>query len=290
MLSFVVPAYNEELELPATIAEIRDAAQDRQYEIIVVDDASTDATSTVAQNAGAKIVSINRRQIAAARNAGARRARGEILFFVDADTKLKSSAMAAMPGMDHGSMPGMDHEHLMQVAAASQPAPVGANLQGMAIDPSGRWAYVTNQQASTVLEYAIDPSTGALSALSSPMIAAGSSPAFIALNPQGSYAYVANTGACTTSQYAIGAGGVLSALTPPSVPSGDCVANDAISFLAVDPSGGFVIVPDVTTPNTGSKVVHFAVAAGGGLTPFSPPTTSIASAQPERITFLTAYH
>ena len=88
MLSFVVPAYNEELELPATIAEIRDAAQDRQYEIIVVDDASTDATSTVAQNEGAKIVSINRRQIAAARNAGARRARGDILFFVDADTQI----------------------------------------------------------------------------------------------------------------------------------------------------------------------------------------------------------
>lgn len=88
MLSFIVPAYNEELELPATIASIRDAAQDRRHEIIVVDDASSDATARVAREAGAQLVSINRRQIAAARNAGARVARGDVLFFVDADTRI----------------------------------------------------------------------------------------------------------------------------------------------------------------------------------------------------------
>jgi glycosyltransferase involved in cell wall biosynthesis len=98
VLSFIVPAFNEELELPATIAAIRDAAQDRpasaeaaaggQYEIIVVDDASTDATAQVARDAGAQVVSINRRQIAAARNAGAHIARGDVLFFVDADTRI----------------------------------------------------------------------------------------------------------------------------------------------------------------------------------------------------------
>jgi glycosyltransferase involved in cell wall biosynthesis len=37
------------------------------------------------------VISINRRQIAAARNAGARAARGEILFFVDADTRIKQA-------------------------------------------------------------------------------------------------------------------------------------------------------------------------------------------------------
>lgn len=88
MLSFIVPAYNEELELPATLAAIGDAAQDRQCEIIVVDDASTDATAEIARQAGAQAVSINRRQIAAARNAGAHAARGDLLFFVDADTRI----------------------------------------------------------------------------------------------------------------------------------------------------------------------------------------------------------
>jgi glycosyltransferase involved in cell wall biosynthesis len=90
MISFIVPAYNEELELPSTIAAIRAAAFRvvQAYEVIVVDDASTDATSEIAGMAGARVISIHRRQIAAARNAGARAARGEYLFFVDADTRI----------------------------------------------------------------------------------------------------------------------------------------------------------------------------------------------------------
>lgn len=90
MISFLVPAFNEELELPATLAAIRSAAQGARadYEIIVVDDASTDTTAEIAIHSGARVVAINRRQIAAARNAGARAARGDILFFVDADTHI----------------------------------------------------------------------------------------------------------------------------------------------------------------------------------------------------------
>jgi glycosyltransferase involved in cell wall biosynthesis len=90
MISFIVPAYNEELELPSTLEAIRAAASGtaQPWEIIVVDDASTDATPEIAEQAGARIVSIHRRQIAAARNAGARAAQGEYLFFVDADTQI----------------------------------------------------------------------------------------------------------------------------------------------------------------------------------------------------------
>jgi glycosyltransferase involved in cell wall biosynthesis len=90
MLSFIVPAYNEELELSSTIAAIRAAATHapHPYEIIVVDDASADATAEIAVQAGARVLPINRRQIAAARNAGARAANGRYLFFVDADTRI----------------------------------------------------------------------------------------------------------------------------------------------------------------------------------------------------------
>jgi glycosyltransferase involved in cell wall biosynthesis len=107
MLSFIVPAYNEELELPATIAAIAEAAQDQQYEIIVVDDASSDATAEIARDAGADVVSINRRQIAAARNAGARHAGGDILFFVDADTRINEKhAAGAIAALAEGCSGG----------------------------------------------------------------------------------------------------------------------------------------------------------------------------------------
>ena len=90
MFSFIVPAHNEEFELSSTLAAIRSAASSvtQPYEIIVVDDASTDATPQIASEAGAKVVRINRRQIAASRNAGGRAALGEYLFFVDADTRI----------------------------------------------------------------------------------------------------------------------------------------------------------------------------------------------------------
>jgi glycosyltransferase involved in cell wall biosynthesis len=72
------------------------------YEIIVVDDASTDATPEIASGAGAKVIPINRRHIAAARNAGARAALGEYLFFVDADTRINrahvSGGIVALEG------------------------------------------------------------------------------------------------------------------------------------------------------------------------------------------------
>ena len=88
MISFIVPAYNEEHELPGALVAIRAAAEAAKepFEIIVVDDASTDATAEIAKAAGAVVVPVHYRHIAAVRNAGARAARGDIFFFVDADT------------------------------------------------------------------------------------------------------------------------------------------------------------------------------------------------------------
>jgi glycosyltransferase involved in cell wall biosynthesis len=104
MLSFIVPAYNEEHELTDTLAAIHAAASAaaRAYEIIVVDDASTDATPQIASRARARVIPINRRQIAASRNAGGRAAQGKYLFFIDADTRINrahvSGGIAALEG------------------------------------------------------------------------------------------------------------------------------------------------------------------------------------------------
>ena len=114
VISFIVPAYNEERELSGTLAAIRAAASgmSQPFEIIVVDDASTDATPEIADQAGARVVPIHRRQIAAARNAGARAARGQYLFFIDADTRINrihvTEAMAVLEaGYAGGSARGV---------------------------------------------------------------------------------------------------------------------------------------------------------------------------------------
>ncbi|MCH8211173.1 MAG: glycosyltransferase, partial [Planctomycetes bacterium] len=73
MLSFIIPAYNEEALIEATVKQLQVAATaiGRDYEIIVVNDASTDQTAQVAEAAGARVVNVKNRQIAAPRNAGA---------------------------------------------------------------------------------------------------------------------------------------------------------------------------------------------------------------------------
>lgn len=90
MISFIVPAHNEEFELPRSLGALRTAADEagEPYELIVVNDSSTDRTPEIAREFGAEVVNVNARQIAAARNAGARLARGEYFFFVDADTRI----------------------------------------------------------------------------------------------------------------------------------------------------------------------------------------------------------
>lgn len=102
MLSFVIPAYNEERYLGATLAAIHAAAREagEPYEIVVANDASSDATAAVAERGGARVVTVDKRQIAATRNAGARAASGDMLIFVDADTTVNAAlvteAVAAM--------------------------------------------------------------------------------------------------------------------------------------------------------------------------------------------------
>lgn len=86
MISIVVPAHNAGRTLERCLRALR--AQDipaESYEIIVVDDGSTDDTAMIAQAASVRLIRIPHQGPAAARNAGLQVARGEIVLFTDAD-------------------------------------------------------------------------------------------------------------------------------------------------------------------------------------------------------------
>ena len=109
MISFIVPAYNEERLLAGTLRALHGAAAGvaEGYEIVVADDASTDATAATALAGGARVVSVVHRQIAATRNAGTRAARGDRYFFVDADTVVSEDVVrAALRALQGGAVGG----------------------------------------------------------------------------------------------------------------------------------------------------------------------------------------
>ena len=108
-VSFIVPAWNEELLLPRALEAIHRAARHAEldYEVIVSDDASTDRTPDIALAHGARVVTCNNRQIGATRNCGARVAEGNLLFFVDADTLVTPETIrGAVEAVENGATYG----------------------------------------------------------------------------------------------------------------------------------------------------------------------------------------
>ena len=94
-VSFVIPAHNEASYLAKTLQHLHASAAALQlnYEVIVVDDDSTDSTGKIAAENGARAIRVNLRNIGAVRNAGAKEARYTCLFFIDADTLLPEETL-----------------------------------------------------------------------------------------------------------------------------------------------------------------------------------------------------
>ena len=84
-VSVVIPARNEEAYLPSALEAVL-AQTLPPFEVIVVDNASTDRTREVAEALGARVVFCGRRGVAYARQAGLLAARGEWVAMTDADS------------------------------------------------------------------------------------------------------------------------------------------------------------------------------------------------------------
>ncbi|MGO9602018.1 MAG: glycosyltransferase [Candidatus Binataceae bacterium] len=85
-VSVVVAAYNAAATIDGCLRSLTDLNYP-DYEVIVVDDGSDDATALIAAESGARVIPIDHRGLGAARNAGIDGASGEVIAFIDADAR-----------------------------------------------------------------------------------------------------------------------------------------------------------------------------------------------------------
>ncbi len=89
-LSVVIPAYNEEKYIGGTLEELIALAGNDIYEIIVVDNASTDKTAAIAKKyKKVRVIKESRKGLTRARQAGLMAATGDLIAYIDADTHIK---------------------------------------------------------------------------------------------------------------------------------------------------------------------------------------------------------
>jgi len=124
-ISVIIPAFNEERLLGATLTQVKSAMtaftlRDWGIELIVCDNNSTDRTAEIARAAGATVVFEPVNQIARARNAGAAAATGDWLIFVDADSQPSAELFSDVAEqiqsgryLAGGSTVRMDEKHLL---------------------------------------------------------------------------------------------------------------------------------------------------------------------------------
>ena len=94
VVSVVVPVFNGRRFLPRCLDAIAGSSF-RRFEIIVVDDGSTDDSADIARSRGASVFSLPvQGGPGGARNRGVREARGSIVLFVDADVVIHADAIA----------------------------------------------------------------------------------------------------------------------------------------------------------------------------------------------------
>ena len=147
----------------------------------------------------------------------------------------------------------------------------GVNPYAVTVDPSGRYAYVTNffngSGGNSVSQYIIGAG-GALTPMATATVAAGTNPSGMTIDPSGKYAYVANQGSNNVSQYSISTGGALSPMLTTTVPAGAVP-----SSVTIDPSGKYAYVTNFNFLNLtgGDTVSQYTIAANGVLTPMTPP-------------------
>ncbi len=96
-ISVVIPAFNASATLGHCLSALAEQADPHpDFEVILVDDGSTDDTAAIARAAGVRVECVAHAGRAAARNHGAHVARGSILLFTDSDCEPRSDWVARL--------------------------------------------------------------------------------------------------------------------------------------------------------------------------------------------------
>ena len=93
MISIIIPVYNGERFIRHCLNSIFANKVNVPFQVIVIDDGSTDNTGKIIQQFPCLYFRIEKSGVAAARNFGIRKAKGEIIFFFDADVRLKEDTI-----------------------------------------------------------------------------------------------------------------------------------------------------------------------------------------------------
>jgi len=135
-------------------------------------------------------------------------------------------------------------------------ATTGTSPQGVAVDPTGRFAFVANGSSATVQAYAIDQSTGALTSVGT--AATGTSPYGVAVDPTGRFVFVTNQSSNTVQAYTINQStGALTSV-------GTAATGTYPLCVAVDPTGRFVYVTNSYDGAGGNTVQAYTINQSTG--------------------------
>lgn len=96
LFSIIIPAYNEEKSLPGCLESLKNQnLPANDFEVIVIDNGSTDQTPNIVKNYGATLIVNKEKNVSGLRNLGAQMAQGEVLAFIDADCTAASNWLTA---------------------------------------------------------------------------------------------------------------------------------------------------------------------------------------------------
>lgn len=119
MISFIIPAYNSEKRIGKCVAAIVEQDTNIDYEILIINDGSSDETSSKAKELEKKysqvrVVDKENGGVSSARNAGIKNAKGDYIVFCDSDDSIASGFFEAIRGYENYDLTVYGYKYIVK--------------------------------------------------------------------------------------------------------------------------------------------------------------------------------